>query len=95
MVVAQKGMIAYFQRIYIAILCISSPVICLLTRALTGSIKKVGKAARRIAKGNYSERIGIEGKDEICELASDFDRIYSAALFTSSLGSSRRYNISA
>ena len=53
-VVAQKGMIAYFQRIYIAILCISSPVIFLLTRALTGSIKKVGKAARRIAKGNYS-----------------------------------------
>ena len=74
-VVAQKGMIAYFQRIYIAILCISSPVIFLLTRALTGSIKKVGKAARRIAKGNYSERIGIEGKDEICELASDFDQM--------------------
>ena len=70
---AQKSMIAYFQKIYIAILCISSPVIFLLTRALTGSIKKVGKAAGRIAKGNYSERIRIEGKDEISELASDFN----------------------
>lgn len=72
-VYAQKSMIAYFQKIYIAILCISSPVIFLLTRALTGSIKKVGKAAGRIAKGNYSERIRIEGKDEISELASDFN----------------------
>jgi signal transduction histidine kinase len=72
---AQKSMIAYFQKIYIAILCISFPVIFLLTRALTSSIKKVGKAAGRIAKGNYSERIGIEGKDEISELASDFNRM--------------------
>lgn len=72
---AQKSMIAYFQKIYIAILCISSPVIFLLTKVLTGSIKKVGKAAGRIAKGNYSERIGIEGKDEISELASDFNQM--------------------
>lgn len=72
---AQKSMITYFQKIYIAILCISFPVIFLLTRALTSSIKKVGKAAGRIAKGNYSERIGIEGKDEISELASDFNQM--------------------
>lgn len=74
-VAAQKGMIVYFQRIYISILCISFPVIFLLTRALTGSIKKVGKAARKIAGGNYSERIGLEGEDEISELASDFDQM--------------------
>ncbi len=72
---AQQSMIAYFQKIYIAILCISSPVIFLLTKVLTSSIKKVGKAAGRIAKGNYSERIGIEGKDEISELASDFNQM--------------------
>ena len=62
---AQKSMIAYFQKIYIAILCIGSPVIFLLTKVMTGSVKKVGKAARRIAKGNYSERISTVGKDEI------------------------------
>lgn len=72
---AQKSMIAYFQKIYIAILCIGSPVIFLLTKVMTGSVKKVGKAARRIAKGNYSERISTVGKDEISELASDFNQM--------------------
>lgn len=70
---AQKGMITYFHTIYIVILCIGSPVIFLLTKVLTGSVKKVGKAARRIATGNYSERISTAGKDEISELASDFN----------------------
>lgn len=72
---AQKSMIDYFQRIYIVILGISFPVIFLLTKAITASIKKVGKAARRIAGGKYSERISTKGKDEISELASDFNQM--------------------
>lgn len=72
---AQKRMIVYFQRIYLAILCVSFPVIFLLTKILTGSIQKVGKAARKIAAGNYSERIRTAGKDEIGELAADFNRM--------------------
>lgn len=71
----QKNMIAYFQRIYIVILCISFPLIFLLTKALTASLKKVGEASRRIAKGNYSQRICTEGKDEIGELALDFNHM--------------------
>lgn len=70
---AQKSMIVYFQRIYIILLCISFPVVWLLTKAITASIKKVGRAARRIAGGEYSERIITKGKDEIGELASDFN----------------------
>lgn len=71
----QKSMIDYFQRIYILILCISFPVIFLLTRAVTAPIKKVREAARRIAEGEYSERINAKGKDEISELASDFNQM--------------------
>lgn len=71
----QKSMIDYFQRIYIVILGISFPVIFLLTKAVTASIKKVGKAAGRIAGGEYSERISAKGKDEINELASDFNQM--------------------
>ena len=71
----QKNMIAYFQRIYIVILCISFPLIFLLTKALTASLKKVGEASRRIAKGNYSQRICTDGKDEIGELALDFNHM--------------------
>jgi len=69
----QKNMIAYFQRIYMILVCISFPVVYLLTNMITASIKKVGKAARRIAGGEYSERIRTKGKDEIDELASDFN----------------------
>jgi len=71
----QKSMIAYFQRIYVVILCISFLMIFLLTKAFTSSLGKVGKAARRIAGGEYSERISTKGKDEIGELAADFNQM--------------------
>ena len=70
---AQKSMMVYFQKLYIVLLFISFPVIFLLTKVITASIKKVGKVARRIAGGEYSERIRTKGKDEIGELASDFN----------------------
>ena len=72
---SQKSMADYFQKIYIFILCISFPVIFLLTKAVTVSIKKVGKAAERIAGGEYSGRIITNGKDEIGELAVGFNRM--------------------
>lgn len=71
----QKDMSAYFQRIYVVILCISFPVIFLLTKALTASLKKVGEASKRIARGNYSQRIQVERRDEIGELALDFNQM--------------------
>ena len=70
-----RSMAAYFQRIYLIILCIGFPLIFLLTNLFTGPIKKVGKAARRIAEGRYSERIHVRSKDEIGELAVDFNQM--------------------
>ena len=72
---AQKRMTAYFQRIYFVLICVGFPVIFLLTKAVTAPIKKVRKAAGRIAGGEYSERISVKGKDEITELAADFNRM--------------------
>lgn len=72
---SQRSMTAYFQRIYLIILCIGFPLIFLLSRMITGSIKKVGKAARRIARGKYSERIHVGTKDEIGQLAADFNQM--------------------
>lgn len=71
----QKNMIGYFQKIYIIILVLSVPIIFLLTNSITAPIKKVGKAARRIAGGEYSERIRAKGKDEISEMAYDFNQM--------------------
>ncbi len=70
-----RGMAAYFQRIYLIILCIGFPLIFLLTSFFTGPIKRVGGAARRIAEGRYSERIRVGTKDEIGELAVDFNQM--------------------
>ena len=71
----QRNMTAYFQRIYLIIVCIGFPLIFLLTNLLTGSIKKVSKGARRIARGKYAERIDVGTKDEIGQLAADFNQM--------------------
>lgn len=70
-----REMAAYFQKIYLIILCIGFPLIFLLTNLFIGPIKKVGRAARRIAEGRYSERIRVGAKDEIGELAVDFNQM--------------------
>lgn len=71
----QQNTIAYFQKIYMTFLCISFLVVFLLTKVITTSLNRVGKATRRIAGGEYSERISAKGKDEISELASDFNEM--------------------
>lgn len=40
---------------------------------LTSSIKKVNKATTRIAGGHFSERVDVKNKDEIGELADNFN----------------------
>lgn len=71
----QEMMHNYFQRIYMIILCVVFPTIFLLTGMITAPIKNVSKAAKRIAGGNYSERISFSGHDEICELADNFNQM--------------------
>lgn len=71
----QEEMVAYFQKIYLIILGIGFPIIFLLSSLITRSIKRVSKAAKRIAEGSYSERIGEEGRDEIGELAVNFNQM--------------------
>lgn len=64
-----------FQKIYLVLLLIGLPVIFCLSSFLAKPIKRVGKAARRIAEGNYKERIPVASKDEIGELAADFNHM--------------------
>lgn len=71
----QHNMTAYFQSVYMLVLCISFPAIFLLTKALTSPIRKVKEAAGTIAGGNYSQRIHAKGKDEIGELADSFNHM--------------------
>ena len=72
---SQNRMISYFQRIYLLIMCVGFPVILLLSSLLVRSINQVSKAAKRIAEGRYDERIEVPGKDEIGELAVNFNHM--------------------
>lgn len=44
-----------------------------IARRITRPVSRLADAAREIARGNYEVRVGIEGKDEIGELARAFD----------------------
>lgn len=72
---SQNSMISYFQKIYLLIICVGFPVILLLSNLLVHSINKVSKAAKRIAAGRYTERIEVSAKDEIGELAANFNHM--------------------
>lgn len=72
---SQNDMIFYFQRIYLLIICVGFPVILLLSNLLVHSINKVSKAAKRMAAGRYTERIEVSAKDEIGELAANFNHM--------------------
>ncbi len=48
---------------------------------ITRHIRSLTEVTRRVAQGDYEARILISGKDEIAELASDFNTM-SAAIFT-------------
>ncbi len=71
----QEDMIRYLQKICIVLFFLSVPLIILLTNCIAGPIRKVSRATKRIAEGRYSERICIKGKDEISELAADFNQM--------------------
>ncbi len=57
----------------IVILVISSIVISIFSILLTKPIDSLNKTTKKIASGNFSERVNINSKDEIGELANSFN----------------------
>lgn len=57
----------------IIILVISSIVISIFSILLTKPIDSLNKTTKKIASGNFSERVNIKSKDEIGELANSFN----------------------
>lgn len=71
----QRAIASYFQKLYLLILGFCFIFIFILTHFLTRPINRVSKAAKIITAGNYGERIPFSGKDEIGELAENFNRM--------------------
>jgi signal transduction histidine kinase len=67
-----------FGAVGLACMLIGVGLIVVLVRYATKPAVKLGESARRIAAGDYAERVTVESRDEIGELARDFNRMAEA-----------------
>lgn len=74
----QETLIQYFVRCYCLVMTAGMAVITALAAFLSHSLKKMTRAADRMAKGDYEKRLAVSGKDEIGELAVSFNRLADA-----------------
>lgn len=74
----QRTIMDYFQKLYLVILCFAFVLIFLLSMVLTKPINRISSVAKSIAGGNYGERIPIARRDELGELAENFNHMADA-----------------
>ncbi|MDE7131155.1 MAG: HAMP domain-containing protein, partial [Lachnospiraceae bacterium] len=71
----QEQMIAKFGAVYGVTIGIGSLLIFGLSYLLTKPVKNLTEATKKIADGNYSERVEDGGTDEVGQLARNFNRM--------------------
>jgi len=52
--------------------------VALITKRITKPLKQMKNVARRVASGEFSERINVKGKDEIAEFSESFNNMIAA-----------------
>ena len=67
-----------FGAVSLVCVLIGVGLIVVLMKYATKPAVKLGQSARRIARGEYAERVTVESGDEIGELALDFNRMAEA-----------------
>jgi len=77
-IIQKDQMIQNFATIYFFTLVISIVVILVLSAFIARPIKKINKAAAKMAQGHYSERLGVSSSDEIGELSKSFNLMADA-----------------
>lgn len=68
----------YFLRCYLIVMAAGMALLILLSAFLTGPLNRMSRAARRIAAGDYGERLPAGGRDEIGGLADSFNQMAGA-----------------
>lgn len=68
----------YFLRCYLIAMAAGMVLLILLSAFLTGPLNRLSRAARRIAAGDYGERLPAGGRDEIGGLADSFNQMAGA-----------------
>lgn len=68
----------YFLRCYLVAMTAGMALLVFLSAFLTSPLNKMSKAARRMAEGDYKERLSRTGRDEIGTLAQSFNQMADA-----------------
>lgn len=68
----------YFLRCYLIVMAAGMVLLIVLSAFLTGPLNRMSQAARRIAAGDYGERLSAGGRDEIGGLADSFNQMAGA-----------------
>ncbi len=71
--VQRKEQYLLFLKTGAAGLIVIALIVELLSRVLIRPIEELGKSAKKIAAGSFSERAEVKGKDEISELGAQFN----------------------
>lgn len=74
----QEQMIYKFGRVYAVAICIAILLIFFLSTLLTRPIKQLTEVTKKIADGNYQERITVKSEDEVGQLAKHFNQMAGA-----------------
>lgn len=54
----------------------------LMARRVVGPVRRLARASRRVAAGRYDERVPVQGRDELGELATSFNEMAAALAAT-------------
>ena len=74
----EEGFLASRPRVAIALaafFAIALIAVVLTLRSLQGYVRQMLGAAHRIGEGDFAERVPVSGRDEMAELASEFNRM--------------------
>lgn len=74
----QETLRQYYARCYLAAMGAGMALLAVLSAFLTRPLNKMSRAARRMAAGDYGERLSLTGRDEIGALAESFNRMADA-----------------
>ena len=74
----QERIVEKFGAVYAAAIAVGMVLILGFSAVLTKPIKRLISATKKIADGNYGERIAATGSDEVGQLAADFNRMAAA-----------------
>lgn len=74
----QNTLRQYFLRCYLVAMVSGMALLIIFSTLLTGPLNRMSKAARRIAKGDYAQRLSLSGQDEIGTLAESFNQMADA-----------------